>query len=252
MSADPSQRAANAIDSGSWNKYSYTRNDPVNRYDPSGLADFYVEVTEDQGCDETKVGCPGNSAGGSRGGGGGSGAGRDEGNGGGSSSGARDLKTLALEAALGALKNGPCKNLFGPEASRDNGFDPSRVLGTVITGGKIAGQNVSTSWDSSLNIRFLLNTNIASTEPVYGITGSFPFVGQTGVQVDIDTARFNALSDGTQQGIENAANILLHELGHVYNFLADQGSGGSRIVQDNTTSGASLDNTLRVAINCFN
>src|SRR5258708_7816374 len=35
VSGDPS-------DPGSWNKYAYTRGDPINRIDPEGLADFSV------------------------------------------------------------------------------------------------------------------------------------------------------------------------------------------------------------------
>ncbi len=38
---DPSS-GSNAADPASWNKYAYTRGDPVNRADPSGLADFSV------------------------------------------------------------------------------------------------------------------------------------------------------------------------------------------------------------------
>jgi hypothetical protein len=39
MSADRFQRSASVYDSGSWNKYSYTRGDPVNRTDHRGTCD---------------------------------------------------------------------------------------------------------------------------------------------------------------------------------------------------------------------
>lgn len=39
MSADRYRQAAKANDSGSWNKYSYTRGDPVNRFDRHGTCD---------------------------------------------------------------------------------------------------------------------------------------------------------------------------------------------------------------------
>jgi RHS repeat-associated protein len=39
MSADRLRRSAKLNDSGSWNKYSYTRGDPVNRVDRQGMED---------------------------------------------------------------------------------------------------------------------------------------------------------------------------------------------------------------------
>ena len=46
-SADPYMNSAGAGSSASWNRYTYTRGDPMNRIDPSGLADITVEVNED-------------------------------------------------------------------------------------------------------------------------------------------------------------------------------------------------------------
>jgi len=45
MTADPYRQTAKAIDSGSWNKYSYTRGDPINRVDPSGTCDEDTNTT---------------------------------------------------------------------------------------------------------------------------------------------------------------------------------------------------------------
>ena len=39
MNADPYQTSAGPADPASWNKYSYTRNDPINRVDPNGTCD---------------------------------------------------------------------------------------------------------------------------------------------------------------------------------------------------------------------
>jgi len=39
MSADRYKASAGTGDPGSWNRYAYTRNDPVNRYDPLGTCD---------------------------------------------------------------------------------------------------------------------------------------------------------------------------------------------------------------------
>lgn len=54
MSADRFRQAAKANDSGSWNKYSYTRNDPVNRADRRGTCDTETEkaVLGDSDCDD--------------------------------------------------------------------------------------------------------------------------------------------------------------------------------------------------------
>jgi RHS repeat-associated protein len=39
LSPDPYKASAGLQDPGSWNRYAYTRNDPINRYDPSGRED---------------------------------------------------------------------------------------------------------------------------------------------------------------------------------------------------------------------
>jgi hypothetical protein len=39
MSPDPYKASAGAGDPGSWNRYTYTRGDPINRMDAAGLAD---------------------------------------------------------------------------------------------------------------------------------------------------------------------------------------------------------------------
>ena len=43
LTPDPSRASAGPTDPGSWNRYGYTRNDPVNRIDPSGLDDCPVD-----------------------------------------------------------------------------------------------------------------------------------------------------------------------------------------------------------------
>lgn len=59
MSADRFKRAAKLNRSGSWNKYSYTLNDPVNRTDPTGqfarvpetpTVDYCLEFPNDENC----------------------------------------------------------------------------------------------------------------------------------------------------------------------------------------------------------
>jgi RHS repeat-associated protein len=42
MSSDPCKAGGGLADPGSWNKYAYTRGDPINRIDPRGLEDQEV------------------------------------------------------------------------------------------------------------------------------------------------------------------------------------------------------------------
>ena len=54
MTADPYRASAGPVDPGSWNRYSYTRGDPTNRFDPRGLLDCRPDPENGQtpfGCD---------------------------------------------------------------------------------------------------------------------------------------------------------------------------------------------------------
>ena len=54
MTADPYRASAGPVDPGSWNRYSYTRGDPTNRFDPRGLLDCRPDPETGQtpfGCD---------------------------------------------------------------------------------------------------------------------------------------------------------------------------------------------------------
>ncbi len=44
VSSDPYRASGYLIDPQSWNRYTYTRNNPVNRHDPVGLQDTYVHI----------------------------------------------------------------------------------------------------------------------------------------------------------------------------------------------------------------
>ena len=93
---DPYRSSGFAVDPSSWNRYSYTRGDPVNRNDRHGLADWSVTVSgddEESKCQETRTGCEDGSGGG---GGGGTG---DGGGGGGHGGGAGGEATTGQENA---------------------------------------------------------------------------------------------------------------------------------------------------------
>jgi RHS repeat-associated protein len=42
LTADPARNSAGPSDPGSWNRYAYTRGDPVNRFDPGGTCDIMI------------------------------------------------------------------------------------------------------------------------------------------------------------------------------------------------------------------
>jgi RHS repeat-associated protein len=50
MTPDPYMNSAGPTDPGSWNRYAYTRGDPVNRLDPNGTCDFMVSGMGDASC----------------------------------------------------------------------------------------------------------------------------------------------------------------------------------------------------------
>jgi RHS repeat-associated protein len=50
--ADPYKASAGPSDPGSWNRYSYTRGDPINLFDPSGLDDCNAEGNDGDTCFE--------------------------------------------------------------------------------------------------------------------------------------------------------------------------------------------------------
>ncbi len=52
MSPDPYTASAGPSDPGSWNRYAYTRDDPTNRIDPTGLDDVVIDDGEGDGWDD--------------------------------------------------------------------------------------------------------------------------------------------------------------------------------------------------------
>jgi hypothetical protein len=56
--------------------------------------------------------------------------------------------------------------------------------------------------------------------------------------------------DGAIGDFSDMAADLLHEMGHVYNFLVPQGSGGAPQITQNDVGQASNDNSLLVWNTC--
>jgi hypothetical protein len=119
-SPDPYQASGGPASPASWNRYSYTRGDPINRTDRKGLADWEVTV-EEQICGTYSydAACEGNSGAGTSRSDGGSGSGDDHAGAGGGGDGFDQLNTdLMFEAHAFAtrLRDGsiskPCSDLL--------------------------------------------------------------------------------------------------------------------------------------------
>ncbi len=259
VTADPYVNNTGALDPTSWNRYSYTRGNPVTRFDPSGLddcvpspgSDFCVvgtatapkpSWTPPQIVETVYLGLngipafstfsislppinvdslvPGQAD-------------------------ARRNEDAAIEAAIQALRNNEtCRRLFGDSTSRSGQFDPEAVLRTVFSGtsnplagvGIRGGQVAGTLVTSNLAFGWMMDLGGADATTV-----PFPLLG---IHVDLNTNSF--LNSGTGY----LAGVLLHELGHVYNLLASKGSGGSQILDDAGNNEQSGRNFLKVLTEC--
>ncbi len=193
-------------DPASWNRYSYTRGDPINRIDPHGLADFSVTGY----C----YGCSGEGEKDTGGGGGDYGgmqvvndgpAQRDTGGGQTAPPDPRALLSDAVKRAQEALESEKCQKLFGNKKTRENGFDPATVLGSIADGGTFGRVTFTTDGDPG------------STTA----NGGIPKVSSSSVIIALNTANWDVGNT-----LYNA-ETLLHELGHAYDII--HGSGGSVI-----------------------
>ena len=239
VSADPYIASAGAEDPGSLNRYSYTRGDPVNRYDPLGLADFYVDGICGAGCQDVT-----GNGGYSRGSNGGNNentpqfevdTGDQRGGTGGPPLQNRDLLGNAVRRAVAALANESCAGLFGNQKTRNGKFDPTIVLSALADGtkfGSIKFADKSTSW------------GVAQVTP----NGLPCLASKATITIN------STVSPGywNSNNVDQNALTLLHELGHVYDLI--RGSGGSAIKSPDALLGGSRSeyNDWLVDQNCFN
>ena len=73
----------------------------------------------------------------------------------------------------------------------------------------------------------------------------------TGPRVAVSLTTWNSNGENPNPGLYVMSVFLLHEMGHVYNLLKSQGSGGSKITQGDLLQSASDNNTLTVVEACY-
>ena len=255
---------------GSWNRYAYVEGDPVNYIDPFGLyrCDAATVQWSENGAYRVKsyvlkcadpvrypdhAGTSGDIPESQR---------ARESN---STPVPTDWELMgdAVNMALGWLQRSPdCQALFGTESSRNSGWDPRKMLADLYMGGGIKGPNGQTT----IATTHFVDWSVGAQMPLGAITvpmptaewpglgvGSTPVSSGFGAVVFINGAYrgpggWNG-GGGIGNAVENAVT-LLHELGHVYTFLALRGSGGSQISLDPFGIGSGR-NDRRVFENCI-
>ncbi len=262
---DPAgRRATKRNDPGSWNRYGYTRGDPVNRHDRTGLDDS----DGDNGCVELDdgtydCGVIATAEGDASGDGDGSDLFDDPEYGeecfadfegcaqamqidAGLSNGliANELKVAseipaAVRAAISALNNPKCAKIFG--------------VG-VVNGQVVYPQNVLNNLEFGLEFGSITVGGILPTSPGTTVSARTTDIGT----IDYGTAQYgvvsivvNDLAGSFVSGSpKDQAITLLHELGHAMNYIF--GPGTNQFNQNDAGDpGKSGNNTNKVKANCF-
>jgi RHS repeat-associated protein len=253
MTPDPYTNSGRLSDPQSWNRYAYTRGDPVNRYDPSGMDDFSGpypctvgagEGTEVVDCFSVTVSIPG-----------------------GFNPAAAAQYALALPAiaaanaavnqaintmariqagvaaAIKALNSENCERLFNLDP---NAPDPAILLSQIAN-----NQNDSVYFTES----YFPNTGNLATNAVTQKTafsmqnGSLVNVGYGGTNYLV-AFNVNPSAPFNSGSVNSDAVTILHELGHIYEDL--YGLGSTLLIDDsNGNTAASQYNTALVSKNCF-
>jgi RHS repeat-associated protein len=231
---DPYLASGGAGSPSSWNRFAYVEGDPVNWFDPDGLARRTVNLLPQIPRPPSSPPPPG---------GGGGPKGDDKGDqprpdpdaplegGGEPLTPEQYLRTTVLNA----LSRPSCANMFGTEATRANGWNPVTVADALLrTGTYSNGLN-------TINMRegYLPSAYAGLTLPFMGLGGtSGPLVGMTismGANITINT---NLPAGST---FVDVASTVLHEIGHAYDYIPQ--SGGSSIRYDGLLA-PSINQTL--------
>jgi RHS repeat-associated protein len=250
-SANPYVMSGGMADSQGWNRFTYTRGDPVNRTDRLGLQDepaLYFSIIVPATADPIFGNSSGNrSAWGTEG--------RDHSEawtGDGESSvfgGDARAWSFSIEAALSraekALERPACQSIFGDARTRSGSWDPKNILNTVFSaGGGYMGD--SRTYAGYQTLSWYPFRSIAATSPTFFVGGNAGY-GTVGWRVEINLTK---MEEFWQIDPDYVAGALLHEMGHIYALVA--GSGGSLIKYNGFgSSGQSEANQTLVMKNCF-
>ncbi len=200
----PYRASGGPSDPGSWNRYAYTRGEPVNNFDPDGLADFSVTTYlwlwghSWSGAETPSFEAPPdlNSWG--------LAYDPDEA--------ARALLRQAYKRALDALQSDSCLGLFGTAATRKQGWNPTEVLKDIVNLDGLGGKRgVIEFVDKGLQ---------------WGIASATRGLRQKTITINIvggGRGYWNSPDTNTAMN----AHTLWHELGHIYDLSV--GSGGSAL-----------------------
>jgi RHS repeat-associated protein len=241
MSPDPYRATATSpsrpSDPLSWNRYSYTRGDPINYGDPRGTQLVYVgkdvcavgagEGTEDTECDDYEE-----SGGGSGSGRGGGGAGSPPG-----------IKLTpgqtaqfaeALGLALDALDSKDCASIFN--TSGTGTLTPQQVLQSMAFWGGLTSVPDPGFFKGDIIFAPLGADRAAQMEEGGGMYINDNWVYTTGSIVINSSASAGYFFSASP--VEDALT-LLHELGHFFAQVA--GMGGSKIIYDANSDGSPND-----------
>ena len=276
LTADPYGGSATAGDPGSWNRYSYVGGDPVNRGDPSGLfwgdiwgwignnfgsegynacndpacvpfsqnftgdmcwmnvgacqmPYFYEETPQmGMGSRDTMLNSPASARP----------AAEVEGH-----------TRAGIEQALTMLGKPSCANLFNGDDEGGAYPDPADVLRAITDGTGYASLAYDYMGDTLDGAGIPIGWTNATTRGD-GYIGRIDGLPQfSSATITINTNASTPLNYGAS--IQDHAVTMLHELGHVYQFLFGQGS--TSILYDNpeTNPGVSQNNTALIARSCL-
>lgn len=240
MTADPYQASGGPSDPGSWNRYAYTRGDPVNRLDPTGEDD--CPPTTFGYCASSPAGTPFTGFGGDPGGAGSSdGTGIDLQQ---RVNGARDrarfnkvLKELptAIGVAEKALQDPKCAALFGQGKLPD---------GSVVTGATLLFDLFNHIMGSIQPMELPVTTTIVNGVPKTTAVNAQTSLNNGQIEIDISDVAGSFVTGNAQ----DQAITLLHEIGHAMNDLF--GNGTSGILSDDDPK-INTGNTNKVIKDCF-